>query len=68
VVAGNDADRVAHGELMRALMILGRLKNWIRFRHFGPVARSRKIGYILRCSDEEVISSLLVEASHFERI
>jgi hypothetical protein len=43
-------------------------RNWIRYRHFGPVAICRRTGYVIRCSDEEAIQSLLVESPHFERV
>jgi hypothetical protein len=50
------------------MLFLTYCKHWIRYQHFGPVARSVRTGYVLRCASEEAINSLLAEATHFERI
>lgn len=42
--------------------------NWLRFRHFGPVARHAVSGYVLRCADEESLRSLLAEVPYFMRL
>jgi hypothetical protein len=50
------------------MLFLTYCRHWISFRHFGPVARSVRTGYVLRCSDEEAVRTLIVDAPHFERI
>ncbi len=44
------------------------LLHWLRYDHFGPVARRTWDGYVLRCRDEKSIRTLLIEAPDFERI